>query len=399
MGAFHYRALLKTGGNTKGIVEADSARQARQLLRERGLTPLSLQLIEKNNSGENRQKIANRDLSLLTRQLATLLGAGIPIEEALQGVSEQTEKEKVRHLLMTLRRKLLEGYSLAQALKSFPRVFPEIYIAMVTAGEQSGRLDFVLERLADYIEHQNQVKQKLQQALIYPALMVSISLLIIGFLLTFVVPKIVEVFTSSGQSLPTMTKVLISLSDSLRQHGGLLFFLLFLCALILPKVLQYPSIKTPWHQFLLRLPMLKYFIRSSNLARYIHTFGILFAANVSVLDTMRIASSLVSNLGMQPAFEKASIKVKEGSSIYHALKETSYFTPLSLHLIGSGEKSGQIAPMMIRTGEQIDQDIKHLIDTSLTLLEPLIILFMGGMVLFIVLATLLPIFSMEQLVA
>lgn len=399
MGAYHYQALTKSGSTSKGVIEADSERHARQLLREKNLIPTQIRSMVKAQKLNRRDKLSAVDLSLLTRQLATLLAAGIPVEESLRGVSEQTEKDKVRGLIIGVRSKVLEGYSLAQAMGDFPNAFPELYRATVGAGEQTGRLDLVLEKLADYTENQQETKQKIQQALIYPSLMIIVSTAIISFLLAFVVPKIIEVFTSSGQSLPDMTKLLITLSEFIKSYG--LFILLIFIALVIAfrQSLKNTNVRTSWHRLLLKLPVSAYLVRSVNVARYIHTFGILFAAGVSVLETMRVSASVVSNLVMRNAFNQAAVKVREGSPISQTLKETGFLSPMATHLIASGEKSGQISPMMERAASHLDSEVKRLIDTALTLLEPLVILFMGAVVLFIVLATLLPVFSMEQLVS
>lgn len=398
MGAYQYLALKSTGASSKGVIEADSERHARHLLREQGLIPTQIQAFKKSQRSRAKHKISTQDLSLFTRQLATLLAAGIPVEESLRGVGEQTEKEKTRQLILGVRSKVLEGYSLAQAMEEYPQVFPELYRSTIAAGEQTGRLEVVLEKLALYTENQQQTKQKIQQALIYPSLMILVSTAIISFLLAFVVPKIIEVFTGSGQSLPYTTTLLIHLSTFVKSYGAYSFLLLMFALLIFKKSLHYPSIQTAWHQILLKVPLISYFVKTVNVARYIHTFGILFAAGVNVLETMKVSSSLINNRIMQKAFDDAAIRVKEGTAIHQALKETRFLSPMAIHLIASGEKSGQLALMMDRAATQMDQEVKRLIETGLTLLEPVIILLMGSVVLFIVLATLLPIFSMEQLV-
>jgi general secretion pathway protein F len=401
MGAFQYLAIKKNGASDKGIIEADSERHARQLLRDQGLIPTQIQTLaqHRSNTGSTKRKISAADLSLLTRQLATLLAAGIPVEESLRGVSEQTEKDKVRELVMGIRAKVLEGYGLAQAMTHYPNAFPELYRATVGAGEQTGRLDTVLEKLADYTENEQQTKQKIQQALIYPLVMIIVSAGIISFLLTFVVPKIIEVFTSSGQTLPAMTEVLISISHFIQRYGFYSLIVLSLLLVGFKKSLQNNKVNMVWHRLLLKIPIVSYLIKTVNIARYIHTFGILFAAGVNVLETMRVSASLITNLIMKQAFEQATLRVREGSGINEALKETRYISPMAIHLIASGEKSGQLSSMMERAASHLDNEVKRLIDTALTLLEPLVILFMGAVVLFIVLATLLPIFSMEQLVS
>ncbi|WED44186.1 GspF family T2SS innner membrane protein variant LspF [Legionella cardiaca] len=399
MGAYHYQALNKTGNITKGVIEADSERHARQLLRERGMIPTQIRTLAKQQQARKKDKLSAQELALLTRQLATLLAAGIPVEESLRGVSEQTEKDKVRELIIGVRAKVVEGYALAQAMGEFPNAFPELYRATVGAGEQTGRLDLVLEKLADYTENQQETRQKIQQALIYPSLMIIVSTAIISFLLAFVVPKIIEVFTSSGQSLPAMTQVLITISEFIKSYGLIVLLIIIALLVAFKKSLANVNIRTGWHRILLKLPITSYLVRSVNVARYIHTFGILFAAGVSVLETMRVSASLITNLVMRNAFDQATIRVREGTAINQALKETGFLSPMATHLIASGEKSGQIAIMMERAASHLDSEVKRLIDTALTLLEPMVILFMGAVVLFIVLATLLPIFSMEQLVS
>ena len=398
MSAYNYEALTKTGSTVKGVIEADSERQARQLLREKGMIPVLIGTMAKQQLTRNKHKISTPDLSLLTRQLATLLAAGIPVEESLKGVSEQTEKDKVRELIIGVRSKVLEGYSLNQALGEFPAAFPELYRATVGAGEQTGRLDLILEKLADYTENQQGTRQKVQQALIYPTLMIVVSTAIISFLLAFVVPKIIEVFTSSGQSLPAMTQVLMDISAFVKSWGVFVLAGIVLFIIAFRRSLRNEQIKRRWHKILLKLPVVSYLARTTNVARYIHTFSILFTAGVSVLETMRVSTSLVNNLVIRDAFDTAAVKVREGTGISIALKDTGFLSPMATHLIASGEKSGQIANMMERAAAHLDQEVKRLIDSALTLLEPLVILFMGAVVLFIVLATLLPIFSMEQLV-
>ncbi|KTC79774.1 GspF family T2SS innner membrane protein variant LspF [Legionella cherrii] len=399
MGAYQYQALQKSGNATKGVLEADSERHARQLLRDQGLIPTQIRVLTQQRSGSNTKgKISAADLALFTRQLATLLAAGIPVEESLRGVSEQTEKDKVRELIIGVRAKVLEGYGLAQAMGQFPHAFPELYRATVGAGEQTGHLDVVLEKLADYTENQQQTRQKVQQALIYPFIMILVSIAIICFLLSFVVPKIIEVFTSGGQTLPEMTLILIHISHFIKNYGLYTLLGIILIFIGFKKSLANEKIKLFWHRFLLKLPIVSYLVKTVNVSRYIHTFGILFAAGVSVLETMRVAASLVTNIVMRQAFDAAAVKVREGCGINEALKETGYISPMAIHLIASGEKSGQLSNMMERAAVHLDNEVKRIIDTSLTLLEPMVILFMGAIVLFIVLATLLPIFSMEQLI-
>lgn len=398
MGAYLYQALKKSGQSCKGVIEADSERHARQLLRDKGLLPTQINTLKKSLSLGISNKLSAQDLSLFTRQLATLLAAGITVEESLRGVAEQTGHDKTRQLIIGVRSKVMEGYSLAQAMAEYPNAFPVLYRATVGAGEQTGHLDLVLEKLADYTENQQQILQKIQQALIYPALMIIVSTSIICFLLVFVVPKIIEVFTSSSQSLPDMTRILVNISAYIKSYGLYMMIILTLMMLAFKRSLSNLRVRMAWHRIILKLPIMTYLVQSINVARYIHTFSILFAAGVNVLETMQVSASLVSNVVMRDAFNVAALRVKEGMGISDALKDTGFLKPMAIHLIASGEKSGQLSAMMARAAAQLDRDVKRLIDTALTLLEPLVILMMGAVVLFIVLATLLPIFSMEQLV-
>lgn len=398
MSAYQYQAITSTGLQKKGVIEADSERHARSLLREQGLIPTDIIGIVKKQSG-GRDKLGSQDLSLFTRQLATLLSAGIPVEEALQGVAEQTEKEKPKSIIMGVRAKVLEGYALAQAMGEFPNAFPELYRATVASGEQSGHIDDVLGNLADYTESQQTTKNKIQQALIYPILMMLVSTGIISFLLAFVVPKIIAVFSTSGQSLPKATQILISISGFIKAYGLYCIIGLIILAFIIRQLLKKPALKLFWHRIILKLPIISYMSKTTQVARYIHTFSILFSAGVNVLETMKVSASVVSNLVMREAFLIAGDKVREGAPIHLVLKQTRFLNPMAIHLIANGEKSGQLASMMHRAANHLDNEVNRVIDTALTLLEPFIILMMGAVVLFIVLATLLPIFSMEQLVA
>jgi len=398
MGAYQYQALKKKGTVCKGVIEADSERHARQLLRDQDLIPTHIQALKKVARTKHNDKLSAQELALLTRQLATLLAAGIPIDEALRGVGEQSEHDIAKQLIIAVRAKVTEGYGLAQAMGEYPHAFPELYRATLAAGEQTGHLDLVLEKLAEYTENQQKIRQKIQQALIYPTLMIVVSTAIISFLLAFVVPKIIDVFTSSGQTLPIMTLILISISSFIKHYGVYTLILFILLFIGFKQSLKNPRIHRKWHQFILSIPILSNLVKSVNVAHYIHTYAILFAAGVNVLETMRVSASLLNNIVMRQAFDLATIQVKEGTSISLALRKTTFLKPMAAHLIDSGEKSGQLAIMMERAAQHLDSEVKRIIDTALTLLEPLIILLMGAVVLFIVLSTLLPIFSMEQLV-
>jgi general secretion pathway protein F len=408
MPAFHYTAIDAKGDKVKNIIEAESLKQARQLIRNKGLIPLEAYSAHQKSEKNNRNKIAGKallnhgtsqkELSLMTRQLSTLLAAGLPVEEVLTAVAEQTEKPRSKGLILSVRGKVLEGHSLANALREFPRAFSALYCSTVAAGEKSGHLDVVLQRLADYTEQQFHMQQKIKNALIYPAIMILVSIGIVGFLLEFVVPKMVAVYSNVGQDLPGMTQILIAISNGIKS-GGLYFLILLVAGIFFFKRSLKNNIrfKEKVHHFFLRLPLVGNTIKIANTARFSRTFAILSSAGVSVLEAMSIAAELITNIPIRKSIEAAANRVREGANINLALKQTHFFPPMSIHLIASGEASGQLEPMLERAANNQDNDIKQLIDTGLTLFEPAIILVMGAIVLFIVLAILLPIFQLDQL--
>lgn len=398
MKAYSYQAIDSSGKKINATYEADSARAVRQYIRDKGLIPIKVEAYSNSAKPKGLNKINSRDLALLTRQLATLIAAKLPIEQALLGVSEQSEKKNTRTLLLSIRTQVLEGHSLAYAIKQLPNAFPPLYCATIEAGEQSGKLDIVLNRLADYTEQQQTMKQKIQQALIYPSVMTFISIGIISFLLTFVVPKIIGVFNSTGQSLPELTQTLIHISNFLKNHGLVCLIIIIILVVLFKQSLKQEKVRFNWHLFLLKIPLLSYLIRAINTSRFSHTLAILSSGGVPILKSMTVATNLISSLPINYAIKKAVNEVKEGASLSKALKSTKYFSPMSTHLIASGENSGQLSEMLEHAAKTQDTDVNRIIETGLTLFEPLIILLMGAFVLFIVLATLLPIFSMDQLV-
>lgn len=409
MPAFSYLAVDRGGREKKGVMEADSERQIRQQLREMGLFPVEVRLVKEKafvvkawyqDIFQNRlrqMKIKMHDLSLLTRQFASLLSAGLPVEEALLGVAEQSERSDVKNVLMGVRSHLLEGRSLAQAMDDFPGVFPQLYRATVRAGEKSGELDRVLNRLADYVEKQYRIQQKVRHALIYPAMLILVSIAILIFLLVYIVPKIVDVFAESAQSLPFATILLLNMSHFFQKYGIYLLILLALGIIGFRRLLRVEKFRYRFHQFLIRLPVIGKLLKMINSARFSRTFGILFAASVPVLEAMQAAAEVISLLPMRAAVSQAVLKVGEGADIHRSLRQTGYFPPISLNLIAVGESTGRLEDMLERSADQQDQDVTLFIESALTLFEPLMILVMGGMVLFIVLAVLLPIFNLDVL--
>lgn len=404
MGAFEYAALDSAGKERKGVIEGDSPRQIRQQLREKGLLPLNVEEVEhketrkRTSSFQFQRGISSTDLALLTRQLATLARSGLPLDEATATVARQTDKPRLKRLILGVRSKVVEGHSLAEGLGNFPHVFPELYRATVAAGEQSGFLDSVLERLADYTEIRQQLHQRMQLALFYPIILSVMAALVVMGLLTYVVPEVVTVFEDTGQELPLLTTMMIASSDFLREYFLLLFIGLILFASGLVQLLKKPEPKKHFHRLLLRLPVVGKLVRGVNTARFARTLSILAASGVPVLEALRISGSVISNVPMREAVEEASLRVREGGALARSLEHSGYFPPMTVNLIGSGEVSGNLEEMLERAATNQERELETTIAMLMGMLEPILILVMGSVVLIIVLAILLPIFDLNTLV-
>lgn len=402
MGAFDYKAVDSSGKPVQGVLEGDNARQVRQLLREKHLLPLEVtEVAEKEKKRHKlgfRKGISAPDLALFTRQLATLVQAGLPLEEALRAVSQQTEKSRVSSILMGVRSRLMEGHPLAVGMADFPMAFPEMYRATVAAGEQSGHLDMVLERLADYTESRQILRQKLSSAAIYPIVLSVMAILIVTGMLVFVVPKIVGIFEDSNQKLPFLTTALISVSHAIRDYGLLGLVAIAGGVFAFKRWLRQKSAQRLVHGFLLRLPLVARLVRGFNNARFTRTLSILSGSGVPVLESMRIAGSVIANLPMWEAVEEATMRVREGATISHSLAARGLFPPMTVHLIASGEASGKLDEMLERAAENQERELDGLIGVMLSILEPALIIVMAIFVFIIVIAILLPIFQLQQIV-
>ncbi|MGE5624385.1 MAG: type II secretion system inner membrane protein GspF [Bacillota bacterium] len=403
MGAFEYLALDAQGRERKGLLEGDTPRQVRQQLREQGLTPLEVIEAAVKEAGAPqtfglRRGISATDLALVTRQLATLVRSALPVEEALLAASQHSEKPRLKSMLLAVRAKVMEGHTLASGLAQFPHVFPEIFRATVAAGEHSGHLDGVLERLADYAESRQQLRQKLFLAMIYPVILTFMAIGIVTGLLVFVVPQVVQVFEHTGQQLPFLTRALIALSAFIRSNGIVLLVLIAFAAFATRAALRKPDVRRRWHLTLLGMPLIGRINRGVNTARFTRTLSILGGSGVPVLEAMRIAGEVVANIPMREAVDEAARRVREGAAISQSLGRSGLFPPLVVHLIASGESSGQLPEMLERAATNQERELETLISTMLGIMEPLLILVMGGIVLMIVLAILLPIFDLNQLV-
>ncbi len=413
MASFSYAALDGNGKEQKGVIEADTSRQVRQILRDQGLAPLqvdSSQLKTASNDGAGPEEaggpslfsrgpsIKVGELATITRQLATLIQSSMPLEEALTAISQQSESDKLKGIVLAVRSKVMEGHSLADSMADFPRAFPVLYRATVSAGEHAGHLELVLNRLADYSENSYKSRQKTKLAMLYPVILLIMSLAIVSGLMAFVVPDVVEVFIGQGQELPMLTQGLISLSDFIVSYGLLLIVCLVLAVSALRYALQNKALRIRWDRRLLGLPLIGRFSRGSNTARYASTLSILTSSGVPLVDAMKISGEVVENRFLQQSVTEATQQVREGGSLHQSLEQSGYFPPMMIHMIASGESSGELDSMLERVAENQQRELDDLVATLIGIFEPAMLLFMGGAVLIIVVAILQPIFDLNQLI-
>lgn len=405
MGAYEYKAVDTGGKQRKGLLEGDTARQVRQMLRETGLLPIEVTEVAQKEKTERRSAgistnrgVSPLDLALITRQLATMVRAGLPLDEALLAVSQQNDKTRLKTILLGVRARVLEGHPLATGLADFPNAFPEIYRATVAAGEQSGRLDNVLERLAEYTESRHELRQRTSNAMVYPIILVVMSVGIVGFLMTYIVPKVVGMFDKLGGELPGLTRLMIDTSDFLRANGIVILVLLTAAFIGFKFLMRRPGPREQYHRFLLRVPIIGRLNRGINTARFTRTLSILTASSVPVLEALRIASTVVANDPMRAAIDAAAARVREGAPIGLSLAASKLFPPMTIHLISGGETSGELEDMLERAAVNQEREVDTLIANLLTALQPIMIIAMGGIVLTIVLAILLPILDINSLV-
>ena len=401
MGAYEFRALDDRGREQKGVLQGDTARQVRQVLRDRGLSPLQVEAV--SGSGARAGLLGGRGISsaeraLIIRQLAGLLGAGLPLEESLATVADQAEKASARKILVALRSRVMEGHSLSAAMGDFPRAFPDLYQATIAAGEQSGRLDAVLLRLADYAEQREAFGRKTALALLYPVLLTIVALAVVTGLLAYVVPQITGVFEGFGAELPLLTRALLAISGFLSRYAWLLALAIALVVAAGWLALRVPAIRFERDGMLLRLPVIGRLYRSAETARFVRTLSILVGSAVPLLDALTIASRVARNRVIQAAVEEAAGRVREGSSLNRALANTGRFPPLVVRLIAGGEKSGSLDEVLDRAADIEEREVETAMAVFMAVLEPALILVVGAIVLLIVLAILLPIFQLNQLV-
>ncbi|MFT5541787.1 MAG: general secretion pathway protein F [Glaciecola sp.] len=404
MAAFAYKAMDANGKSKNGVLEGDNARQIRQQIRESGFIPLEVEQVaeQEKKSQESfslfKAKISAGELALLTRQMATLIESALPIEEALLAVAEQCEKPRHKNMMMAVRSKVVEGHGFAEALSEFPYVFDNLFRAMVAAGEKSGHLDTVLNRLADYTESREKTRNQVIQALVYPVIMMVVAIGIVVMLLVMVVPKIVGQFDQMGQDLPTVTNILIAVSEWVQDYGIVAGIVIAIMIFVIARLLTIPRIRLQYHKRLLRMPFVGRLTRGTNTARFARTLSILTASAVPLLEAMRIAGNVLENLYLKDAVKDAASKVQEGTSLRNALQSTKMFPPMMMHMIASGERSGELQQMLARAADNQDREFESTVSISLKIFEPLLIVSMAGVVLFIVMAILLPILALNNLV-
>ena len=405
MPAFRYEAIDAVGATRKGVVNADSARAARAELRTQSLVPISVDPIaaQLDATGKTRSRsfgdsLSTVELALFTRQLASLLEASLPLEQAFSALLEQAERAYVRDLIASVRAEVMAGVSLSDALAKHPRDFADIYRALVTSGEQIGQLPRVLSRLADYIERRNALVQKVKLAFTYPAIVTVVAFLIVTFLLTYVVPQIVSVFANTKQKLPFLTTVMLGISDFVRQYGWMVLLAVIGLAIVWHRALKDPAVKLRWHTWLLTAPFYGKFERSLNTARFASTLAITTGSGVPILRALQTSRDTLTNVAMRAQVEEATNSVREGVSLARALSVHKHFPPLLIHMIRSGEATGELPAMLERAANVQEQDLERRALTMAGLLEPTLILAMGIVVLLIVLAVLMPIIEINQLV-
>lgn len=404
MPAFEFVSVDTAGHKQKGVLEADSARQVRQQLRDKGWLPVSVEPAAVEHKSARRGFSLSRggmsayELALITRQLATLIQAGIPVEETLRAVSRQSERPALQSLTLAVRARVSEGYTLAQSMSEFPQAFPDLYRATVSAGEKSGHLDLVLNQLADYTESRYDIQKKIQGAMIYPAILTVLASVIVIGLLTYVVPDIVKVFDNTRQQLPLLTRGLIWVSDFLKAVGPYALVVLVVGGLASRPLWRRDDMRYRLHGWQLRFPLIRKLVRGANASRFASTLSILTRSGVPLVEALKIAAEVSSNWHIRDAIRQAAVKVTEGGSLSRALEESGHFPPMMMQMIASGEQSGELDAMLARAATMQEKELGNLVTTLVGLFEPFMLLLMAGVVLMIVLAIMLPILSMNNLV-
>jgi len=403
---YAYKGLSTEGRAVAGVIDADSPRSARVKLRRTGVFPTDL-AEDRAPAGRRPaafavptmgERVPTQELAAVTRQLATLAAAGLPLVEALAALAEQTEREHLRRAIVQIRERVTEGRSLADALAEHPRLFSPLYVNMVRAGEASGALDVVLERLAAYTESQARLLGKVRAALTYPAVMLVLGGGILFFLVSYVVPKVTRIFQETQQQLPRLTLILIALSGFAARWWWLLLLLLAAAALGGRAYARTAAGHERLDRWVLRLPYFGKLVQKLALARFARTLSTLLASGIGLLPALDIVRNIVGNTIIARAIENARNAIREGQSIAPPLRESGVFPPLVVHMVAVGERSGQLEEMLGKAADAYDNEVENAVASLTTVLEPLMIVFMGLVVLFIVLAILMPIFELNRVV-
>lgn len=409
MGAFNYQALDANGKTVKGVIEGDSDKQVRALLRQRQLRPLEVQAAQQRvpigtNAKPKRfgfsgaPKLGYKDIALVTRQLASLIQSGLPLDEVLQATATQSKKPAVKSLMLQVRARVMEGLSLAQAMSEAPKAFNNLYRAMVRAGESAGFLGPVLDQLADYTERSQEARQKIQMAMIYPIVLMFVCFGVVTGLMAFVVPKLIGLFKNSKKDLPFITDILIATSNFVVNYGVFLVIGIIGLIVLFKHLLKEPNRELRWHKFLLKWPLIGELIRTSEAARYSSTLGLLVKSGVPLLEGLRIASQVLGNRHIQKASLAVAVSVQEGMSFNKALDQCGEFPPLLVQMVASGEANGQLAEQLLHVAANQERELSFTLGTLMGLMEPAMILIMAGIVGFVVMAIMLPIFQLNQMV-
>ncbi|MFQ6332665.1 type II secretion system inner membrane protein GspF [Methylophilus sp. 3sh_L] len=399
MSAFYYRAIDSKNNESTGVLEAENSKAARALLRDRGLFPIEVFSINYANSGKvsKSRKIKETELALLTRQLATLLTSGLTIEQSLAALIEQAENETSRQLLAGVRSEILSGYSFRAALDRYPSAFSTLYRASVAAGEKSGKLASIMSELADYLERSHSLRSSTLQALLYPMIVACVALMVIIGLMTYVVPQVVTVFQQGKQALPPLTTALIFVSDFLRSWGWLLLLIIITAVFALRTALQDQNLKRRWDDWLLTLPVIGRHLRTLDVTRFASTISILSSSGVPLLSALDAGAQVISRIPLAEAVTAASLKVREGQPLSKALGGSRQFPPLLIHMIANGEATGRTDELLAKVAQLQQAELESKTSTLTTLLEPVLLLVMGGFVMLIVIAVMQPIIEINTL--
>lgn len=407
MGAFNFRALDASGKIVKGVIEADSERQVRTQLRARDLKPV--EVVATADSSKEKAvsswrnlfgtRISQTDLALITRQLATLIQSNMPLDEAIAATAQQARREKIKAMILQVRSRVVEGHTLAYALGDFPQVFNEMYRAMVRAGESAGFLGTVMERLADYTENRQYTQQKLKMAMVYPIILLCVAVGVISLLMIFVVPQLVGLFAHTKTQLPALTRMLIAVSFFFSHYLWIAVLALIALVVGVRRLLRDPARRRVWHRLLLKLPFVSGLLTAMDTARFASTLSILTSSGVPLLEGLRIAGEVLTNIELREASRQVAISVQEGGSLNRALAQTGVFPPMMVHMVASGEASGELEAMLARSALNQERELEMTLGSLMAIMEPLMVIIMAFVVGTIVLAILLPIIQMNKLVA